>query len=331
MNGISELILKCLKKIYQWIFHRKSSTYVMPEDIGLSAEQVSDIIYEKLSSDKPCMIARYGSTELLAIQNCLAVESPNYSIWKYIQGKQSQWWWMDSAIKQLEMCAGFFPSNKETVSRFTKLMVEDSALVDVLALWTGSEKRMPLSQNCEYIHLLMLEPYWSSHPWTRALKNKKIVIVHPFAELIEKQYAQKRQHLFENKDVLPEFQLRTVKAVQSLGGDSNGFKDWFEALHWMENEIDKEDYDICLIGCGAYGFPLAAHCKRNGKKAVHLGGALQLLFGIKGKRWEKEDYCKNWHMEPHDFYIKMMSNENWCRPSDFKVKNSDNVENSCYW
>lgn len=47
--------------------------------------------------------------------------------------------------------------------------------------------------------------------------------------------------------------------------------------------MDKIDYDICLIGCGAYGFPLAAHAKRKGKKAVHLGGALQLLFGIKGK------------------------------------------------
>lgn len=49
----------------------------------------------------------------------------------------------------------------------------------------------------------------------------------------------------------------------------------------MKDEIDKRDYDIALIGCGAYGFPLAAHIKRSGKKAVHLGGALQLLFGIK--------------------------------------------------
>lgn len=32
------------------------------------------------------------------------------------------------------------------------------------------------------------------------------------------------------------------------------------------------DYDICLIGYSAYGFPLAAHAKRKGKKAVHLGG-----------------------------------------------------------
>ena len=53
----------------------------------------------------------------------------------------------------------------------------------------------------------------------------------------------------------------------------------------MKSEIDKCDYDVCLIGCGAYGFPLAAHVKHKGKQAIHLGGTLQLLFGIKGNRW----------------------------------------------
>lgn len=36
----------------------------------------------------------------------------------------------------------------------------------------------------------------------------------------------------------------------------------------MKSEIDKCDYDVCLIGCGAYGFPLAAHVKHKGKQAI---------------------------------------------------------------
>lgn len=84
---------------------------------------------------------------------------------------------------------------------------------------------------------------------------------------------------------MPDFDLITIKAVQSLGGGEQ-FQSWFDALDWMKAEIDKHDYDICLIGCGAYGFPLAAHVKRLGKKAFHLGGALQLVFGIRGRRWE---------------------------------------------
>ena len=45
--------------------------------------------------------------------------------------------------------------------------------------------------------------------------------------------------------------------------------------------MNKTDYDICLIDCGAYKFPLAAHAKRQGKKAIHLDGSLQLLSKIK--------------------------------------------------
>lgn len=32
------------------------------------------------------------------------------------------------------------------------------------------------------------------------------------------------------------------------------------------------------------GFNLASYAKRNVHQAIHMGGALQLLFGIKGKR-----------------------------------------------
>lgn len=55
--------------------------------------------------------------------------------------------------------------------------------------------------------------------------------------------------------------------------------------------MDAVDYDIVLLGCGAYGFPLAAYAKRRGKQAIHMGGSLQLLFGIKGKRWEDQNYA----------------------------------------
>ncbi|WP_173465665.1 hypothetical protein [Fibrobacter succinogenes] len=330
MEKLYKLVLEVLRKIYQKTMRGHRSAYVMPEDIGLSPEQSSDIVFNKLNSDAPCMIARFGSTELQAIQNCLAVESSEHSALKYIRGQQPQWWWMDSAIKQLERWSGFFPSNPETISKFTKLMIEDSKELDVLALWIGREKAMPLPQHCKFIHLLMLEPYWSSKPWSKALEGKNVVVVHPFAELIENQYYNHRTELFDNPDVLPNFNLRTVKAVQSLGGECE-FNDWFDALRWMENEIDKQDYDICLIGCGAYGFPLAAHCKRQGKKAIHMGGALQLLFGIKGNRWENSNYARNWHMKPGNFYLKMLSNKNWVRPDNYRTERAEKVEGACYW
>lgn len=125
-----------------------------------------------------------------------------------------------------------------------------------------------------------------------------------------------------DKDTLPEFgSLKIIKAIQSIGGKDNGFASWFDALKFMEDQIDATDYEVALIGCGAYGMPLAAHCKKMGKKAIHLGGALQLLFGIKGNRWETEQ----------KIYMKFY-NEHWVRPLDNERPPSAlNVENACYW
>jgi hypothetical protein len=47
----------------------------------------------------------------------------------------------------------------------------------------------------------------------------------------------------------------------------------------------QEDFDVAIVGCGAYGLPLGAFIKRQGKACIHMGGATQLLFGITGNRW----------------------------------------------
>ena len=112
--------------------------------------------------------------------------------------------------------------------------------------------------------------------------------MHPFAESIQSQYS-KRELLFENQYVLPEFKsLRVIKAVQSIAGNPCGFDTWFEALDYMKREMEKEDFDIALIGCGAYGFPLTVHANRMGKVGIHLAGWLQMLFVISGKRWVED-------------------------------------------
>ena len=122
-----------------------------------------------------------------------------------------------------------------------------------------------------------------------------------------------------------------VEAVQSLGGESSDFANWFAALEWMKREIDREPYDVCLIGCGAYGFPLAAHAKRTGHQAIHLGGALQLLFGIKGKRWENPYYGVNEWGIKRGCYSNLI-NEYWVRPNDTqRPQNAQQVEGACYW
>jgi hypothetical protein len=51
-----------------------------------------------------------------------------------------------------------------------------------------------------------------------------------------------------------------------------------------------------------------------------MGGATQLLFGIRGQRW---DARKNY---------QQIINEYWCRPGqEERPETSSKVENNCYW
>jgi len=66
---------------------------------------------------------------------------------------------------------------------------------------------------------------------------------------------------------------------------------------------------------------IAAHIKRMGKKVVHMGGITQLMFGIKGGRWDQ------WPQFSEQLY-----NDAWIRPlpEDCPL-NYETVENGAYW
>lgn len=327
MNTLSIFTLKILRKLYGKAF---GVYQIPPLQCEKNPDKASEMIYNLLASEQPCMIARFGATEMSAIINYLGVNSECHSLGKFIKGEQPEWWWNKNIMNQMQRWSGFFPPTPENMQRFGKMMIEDAKEVDLLGSWLNDESRVLNNIQLQSIWFVFLDPFWASSPWTRALKNKKILVVHPFAEIIETQYKNKRKYLFKKKDILPDFQLQTIKAVQSLGGVDNGFKDWFEALDYMKKEINKCDYDICLIGCGAYGFPLAAHVKRMGKKAVHMGGSLQLLFGIIGKRWEDPNYGSV-ELKKKGCYPQLI-NEYWIRPDFNDVPiNKDQVEGGCYW
>jgi hypothetical protein len=327
MNQLSIFTLKVLRKIYTKTFSVKPLN--RPESIQ-DADIASKLIYDKLISKEPCMIARFGANELATMVNYLGVKNTYRSIFSYIKGEMPAWWWNDGIKRQMYINAGFFPSIPKNLERFCELMLDDMKEVDILGTWLANESYFNDElQNATRVQLHLLDPYWTDQSWMLALQGKKVLVVHPFAELIERQYRENRSKLFKNPNILPLFQLQTIKAVQSLGGVSNGFEDWFDALNWMKQEIDNRDYDICLIGCGAYGFPLAAHVKRQGKKVVHLGGEIQILFGIRGRRWENPNLGAEWGMP---FTHLSMMNEYWIRPGDdLKPQNAAQIEDNCYW
>ncbi len=157
--------------------------------------------------------------------------------------------------------------------------------------------------------------------WTDVLEGHRVLVIHPFEESIQYQYKNHREEIFPGTNMLPKFDLQTIKAVQTIADSTDErFETWFDALDYMTDEASKRDFDIALIGCGAYGFPLASRIKDMGKIAVHMGGCLQTLFGIMGQRWENSDKMKD------------CITDAWIYPSETeRPKGLEKVENGCYW
>lgn len=318
--------------IFLFRFLRKKYTKRSPGNPGLplpacetDINKSAELIYQHLVSDQPCLIARFGETELMTTVNYVFVKKNEKDLLGYIRGEHPEWWWDPFLVKRMRSHSGFFSNDIPNLSRFCQTLIDDMSEIDVLGSWISSEAFFEKElSGVSKVDLYTLDPYFAKEPWTRALRGKKVLVVHPFIDTIRSQY-EKRELLFDNPDILPEFELKTVQAIQSLGGIDNGFATWFDALEYMKSEIDKQDFDICLLGCGAYGFLLGAHVKRMGKKAFHLGGSLQLLFGIKGARWENPKY--------HPIYpYYTLINEHWVR-ADAKERpiNANKVEGGCYW
>lgn len=326
---IKDKILKGSRKIYRVIFRPK---FIEPF-CELDRSKANELIYDLLVSDKPCMISRYGTGEIGIVNNYLMVHNNQPILTRcfdYVTDNTALPWWDKLFFKSMRLNAGIFPETIEVLERFSERYLVDSQEIDLLGSFNYAEKFMPLRDDVINVHLECLYPFWAHKPWTMALEGKKVLVVHPFVETIASQY-ERRESIFEDKRILPKYELKLLRAVQSNAGAEVPYKDWFEALKYMEDEISKMDFDICILGCGAYGLPLAAHVKRLGKKAIHLGGGSQLLWGIKGKRWDNNAY--HWENLPQlDTNYSSLYNNYWVRPSSVETpKNALKVEGACYW
>lgn len=267
-----------------------------------------------LEGGAPCLIARFGSTELAAITY--------YTRWR---AKGLHIPYVAPIRRTLWRNSGVFPGDDDSIDRFSQVYLSAASSADVMGVWFNRGEHRIVEEYCPNATLVQLEALNSvirDDPWSSALEGRSVLVVHPFADTIASQYRDRRTLLFDDLRILPEFKLKTLTAVQTIAGNTSGFDSWFDALEHMRRQIAAIDFDIAIIGAGGYGLPLAATVKSMGRQAVHLGGATQLLFGIKGRRWEVES--------PDD--VAPLFNEYWVRPSaEENPIGSSSVEGGCYW
>jgi hypothetical protein len=276
----------------------------------LSAQEGNEFLARSLG--RPAAIGKIGSGEMAALRHYWKLADP--------QGHCESWGW---EAKNLYRIAGVYPPEPAVFSRFCRVYAEALTHLDVLAVWFNfgeNAARKRLAPNATLIDLMALEPFYHERPWSRHLAGKRVLVVSPFTDTIVSQFPRRREIWRKKPDVLPDFDLLTLRSPQSAFLTDPAYPDWFTALDAMCTQMDALRFDVAIVGAGAWSIPLVAHAKSRGAWAIHLGGGAQLLFGIKGGRWEKSPQVTT-------FY-----NDAWTRPSARETPAEfQKIEGGCYW
>lgn len=307
-------IVKIIKRIYykmKWILETtlfNKDYYKLLEIESLEDYELKSKIQDALKNKDALCVGKIGATEC-------------YSVSAYLLfGKRE----LINAYYQLCDWSGFFPREYhiQRLAKYAEIQLDAISSLDVIVeLKKCYEEFLLRKYSIKGLKSVSFNNFEShtDNSWVKLLEGRKVLVVHPFVPLINEQY-NIREKIYPD-GFLPEFELKTIKAVQSIGGECNEKIDtWFDALDYMKNKITEVEFDIALIGCGAYGLPLASEVKKMGKIAIHMGAGVQILFGIKGSRWDDTAVAEK------------LYNDYWVYPGEeYKPKSYMNVENGCYW
>ena len=231
----------------------------------------------------------------------------------------------------LERNAGVFPFDSRSIKAWGKDIRAAFQKADILAVgWyapTADKERQLLGMwgwFGQTVALRSLEPYYVAPEsrWTQTLKGRKVCAVTSFAETAAHQVHKKIWEPPLWSDV--EWRFVRTGYAPSLAMGRAGWEEspscWQEAVEWTVGEVLKTDAEVVVIGCGGLGMLIGARLKAAGKVCIVLGGATQVLFGIKGERWRHHDVIgKLWNLE-------------WVWPSvDETPAGANDVEKACYW
>ena len=290
----------------------------------IDPKNADSAIYNLILRNEPALVGRLGGTEARFLGEFKKIsELPFLNNFAF---KHKPNWLKRS--KEINTNAGFYFQNRQEIEDFYNLYINALYDTDVLGAW-GTAFSYIESQFVEYISEFipvgMTAPWVQSYldhsnlvPWSKALEGKKVLVISPFTDSIDKQFLN-ISNVFPNYNY-HNFQLLTLKSPMTISMKYPVIKNWFELLDDLKNNMARTDFDVALVSAGSYSYPLAHYAKSIGKIGIHAGGGLQIFFGIMGKRWEKSEYLIN------------LVNRNWTRPTEEETPKSYNlVENGCYW
>lgn len=292
--------------------------------IEQGAAEIFNCIQTALQKKEGALIGRNGTIELETLFFRLYGSSPNQP-------------YPMSISRRIELHAGIWPSSKQSLDKWVFQMTESIRLCDVLvAGWyeplKEAERKLLDKTNtiAPRIPLRSLEPYYvePDKRWTNLLAGQRVAVVTSFAQTVNEQI-EKREEVWPSftDSLLPPtvewVPIQTGYApilAQGRCGWSSDITSWDVAVSSVVKQVVESKASIVLIGCGGLGMLIGVECKKRGIIAVVLGGATQVLFGIKGQRWSNHSV------------ISQLWNEAWTWPKQSETpQGASEVEGACYW
>ena len=275
-----------------------------------SKEDIRRMLVEK----KPFLAGKIGGAELLALEymdHRLKFEWPRAWSWR-------------RPSRRLYNNAGFFPVEKSAFYSWSVGMKHAIASTDFLCAWQAD----PFLKLYESALIQSLAPQSYEIPMSllgrdilQFIATYRWVVISPFVKTMQKQLPrmQKVNDPSGKWDIAWDHLEKTCQFVRcpfQSHLEPSPYASWDDGLEKLTKEISLREFDLALIGAGAWSLPLGRRIKQMGKSAIHMGGEMQLLFGIKGNRWED----------------RLFFNTSWVRPlPEDTPTNVNRVEDGCYW
>ena len=192
--------------------------------------------------------------------------------------------------------------------------------LDLQGVWSSGYEAVCIGKgaNREFFNVEITSPDGANPKhWLSSLKGKRVLVESPFDGTVQKQIPRLAE-IWPQSTWMTGTDFCSVPFPYLI--DEGCPETWWEVYSRIGKIVSAGNYDVALFGCGGLGLPFAHLAKKAGRVGIHLGGHLQLIFGIYGKRHLEQ----KWH--------RQHINEAWVRPEASEVaKTASRVEGGCYW
>jgi hypothetical protein len=262
-------------------------------------QEISEFMFSNINNNSGWFLNRLGGSDYDAVFEY------------YDADKNIKTFNINLHIKKTKELNGYFDksSNEEIqkqiflnyLEKMYDCYINSSAFTNAVGLIQNNFNNKPLNnfnkilcKNKQIIHYYYIEGIVDFiQDFKIFAENKKILIVSPFSESIKYQTNIDRINNLIHNYTFPNCTFLTYNTPITYNSENSDLinevttDNWLEQCTKMECEISHIDFDIALLSCASYATCLGSFIStKMNKKSIYIGGILNVLFNIFGKRYD---------------------------------------------